>query len=54
MKQEGAGHRRDAFTRGGLGRNLMNFMSRTSKHNLDRKIDKRRRREGKEETQKED
>jgi hypothetical protein len=40
--------RKDAITKGGWGRGMNNKLSRTSKHNLDRKVDKRRRREGKE------
>jgi hypothetical protein len=41
------GHRKGAFARGGSGRVLQNKMSKTTKRNLDRKVDKRRRREEK-------
>ena len=40
--------RKDAMTKGGWGRGMDLRISRTSKHNLNRKVDKRRRREGKE------
>ena len=39
------GHRRDAAVRRGFGRSMLNKVSRTSKRNLDRRVDKRRRRE---------
>jgi hypothetical protein len=42
------GHRKGAFARGGGGRVLQNKMSKTTKRKLDRRIDKRRRREEKE------
>jgi hypothetical protein len=38
------GHRREAFELGGSGRHMQNKMSKTTKRNLDRKVDKRRRR----------
>jgi hypothetical protein len=38
---------KDALIKGGTGRCLQNKMSKTTKRNLDRKVDKRRRREGK-------
>lgn len=38
------GHRRDAFERGGHGRGMQNRMSKTAKRNMDRIVDKRRRR----------
>jgi len=41
-----AGHKKDAFIKGGWGRHMQNKISRTTKRNLDRKVDKRRRREG--------
>ena len=46
--------RRDAITKGGWGRGMDNKLSRTTKHNLDRKVDKRRRRIGKAEAQAEE
>ncbi len=39
--------KKDAVVKGGHGRGLQNKMSKTSKHNIDRKVDKRRRQEGK-------
>ena len=41
-----SGHRKDAFVRGGHGRHLQNKMSKTTKRKLDRRVDKRRRKEG--------
>jgi hypothetical protein len=41
--------RKDAMSFGGHGRGMDNKKSRTSKHNHDRLIDKRRRREAKKE-----
>ncbi len=38
--------RKDAITKGGHGRGMDLRISRTTKHNLDRKVDKRRRRDG--------
>jgi len=46
MKRKNSLHK-DAIRLGGHGRSLQNKMSRTTKHNLDRQVDKRRRREGK-------
>lgn len=39
--------KKDAQIKGGHGRGLQNRMSKTVKRNIDRKVDKRRRREGK-------
>ena len=41
---------KDAFVHGGWGRGMQTKMSRTTKRNMDRLVDKRRRRTDKKET----
>lgn len=43
------GHKKDAFSKGGIGRGRQNKMSRRTKRKLDRQVDKKRRREDKKE-----